>query len=81
VRLPLALELTFFRGYELVRDVGLGAANPTDVEFIVINLLCLVPLVVSVTAAGIKRLHDRDKSGWWLLLLDLVPVIFIWLPS
>jgi len=30
-------------------------------------------------AAGAKRLHDRDKSGWWQLLL-LIPVIgFIWL--
>ena len=24
-------------------------------------------------AVGCKRLHDRDKSGWWLLLFYLVP--------
>jgi len=24
-------------------------------------------------AAGIKRLHDREKSGWWLLVFFLVP--------
>jgi len=30
-------------------------------------------------AAGAKRLHDRDKSGWWQLLW-FVPVIgWIWL--
>jgi uncharacterized membrane protein YhaH (DUF805 family) len=30
-------------------------------------------------AIGAKRLHDRDKSAWWLLIL-LVPVIgFLWL--
>lgn len=24
-------------------------------------------------AAGVKRFHDRDKSGWWMLI-NLVPV-------
>ena len=26
-------------------------------------------------AAGVKRLHDREKSGWWLLLFYLVPSV------
>jgi uncharacterized membrane protein YhaH (DUF805 family) len=26
---------------------------------------------------GIKRLHDRDKSGWWLLLFYLVPYLLL----
>jgi len=27
---------------------------------------------------GVKRCHDRDKSGWWILL-SVVPVIgWIW---
>ena len=26
-------------------------------------------------AVGIKRLHDRDKSGWWILLFWLGPTI------
>jgi uncharacterized membrane protein YhaH (DUF805 family) len=29
--------------------------------------------VLSVVALGIKRLHDRDKSGWRLLIFFLVP--------
>lgn len=29
--------------------------------------------VVSVVALGIKRLHDRDRSGWRLLIFFLVP--------
>lgn len=70
------LELTYFRGYELARDVGIGTVNRIDVEFLVVNLACLLPLVVSLTAVGIKRLHDRDKSGWWLLPMYLVPVVF-----
>ena len=29
--------------------------------------------VLSVVALGIKRLHDRDRSGWRLLIFFLVP--------
>jgi uncharacterized membrane protein YhaH (DUF805 family) len=28
-------------------------------------------------AISIKRWHDRDKAGWWLLIL-FVPVVGIW---
>jgi uncharacterized membrane protein YhaH (DUF805 family) len=30
---------------------------------------------VSAFAVGIKRLHDRDKSGWWILLFYLAPSV------
>ena len=30
---------------------------------------------ISSIAVGIKRLHDRDKSGWWLLLFYLLPCL------
>ena len=32
-----------------------------------------VPLIISSIAVGIKRLHDRDKTGWWLLVFYLLP--------
>ena len=37
------------------------------------TLLLLGTLVPSI-AVGIRRLHDLDKSGWWLLLA-LIPLI------
>lgn len=37
------------------------------------NLYSLAVLVPGV-AAAIRRLHDVDKSGWWLLLV-LVPIV------
>lgn len=36
------------------------------------TLLLLGTLVPSL-AAGVRRLHDQDKSGWWMLL-GLVPL-------
>ncbi|MEH2474052.1 uncharacterized membrane protein YhaH (DUF805 family) [Nitrobacteraceae bacterium AZCC 2161] len=39
--------------------------------------LALIVLIVAGTwsgfATGIKRLHDRDKSGWWILVFWLGP--------
>jgi uncharacterized membrane protein YhaH (DUF805 family) len=34
-----------------------------------------VLLLISSVAVGVKRLHDRDKSGWWLLLFYVAPVV------
>jgi uncharacterized membrane protein YhaH (DUF805 family) len=46
---------------------------------IVIAVIVLIPSFVSSIAVGIKRLHDRNKSGWSLLLFYLVPLIgMIW---
>ena len=40
-------------------------------------IVALVSLFASI-AVGVKRWHDRDKSGWWILIV-LVPVIgWIW---
>lgn len=36
----------------------------------IFSLLILYPSIV----VGIKRLHDRNKSGWWILF-TLIPII------
>lgn len=44
----------------------------------------LVPIVIAglIVLAGlavyVKRCHDRDKSGWWCLLLAVPVVGFVW---
>jgi uncharacterized membrane protein YhaH (DUF805 family) len=38
-------------------------------------LVAYIPLIVSGIAVGIKRLHDRNKSGWWLLLFYAGPLL------
>jgi uncharacterized membrane protein YhaH (DUF805 family) len=41
--------------------------------FQILNAVVSIGVLISSIAVGIKRLHDRDKSGWWLLLFYLVP--------
>src|SRR3954454_19649427 len=38
-----------------------------------VGFIVMVLLTWSGLAVGIKRLHDRDKSGWWMLLFWLGP--------
>ncbi len=50
---------------------GIAIQNP----FIVLgSLLCLPLLVWSGACLTVKRLHDHDKSGWWLFIY-MIPII------
>ncbi|MBW8815956.1 MAG: DUF805 domain-containing protein [Caulobacterales bacterium] len=46
--------------------------------FAPLGLLAIVPLLagmVVVLSLLVRRLHDRGKSGWWLLLMYLPPLL------
>lgn len=47
--------------------------------FFIIVAIIYIPVVISGVMVGIKRLHDRDKSGWWLLVFYLLPAVLSWL--
>jgi uncharacterized membrane protein YhaH (DUF805 family) len=40
-----------------------------------VNALVGIPLAIFACAIGIKRLHDRNKSGWYLLLFYVLPMV------
>ena len=40
----------------------------------ILTLIGQIALIYPSVAIGIKRFHDRAKSGWWVLI-SLVPVI------
>jgi uncharacterized membrane protein YhaH (DUF805 family) len=37
----------------------------------------LIPTFLSTLAVSLKRLHDRNKSGWWLLLFWIGPGVIM----
>ncbi len=50
--------------------------NVTIVGFILLGIAMTIFVVVIVTglaSIGVRRLHDRGKSGYWLLLYYLLP--------
>jgi uncharacterized membrane protein YhaH (DUF805 family) len=46
----------------------------TGVVFAIIGFAAAILLTWMWIAIDVKRYHDRDRSGWWLLLL-LIPVL------
>lgn len=55
--------------------VGLGFFFRFDTIFFIIAAIVFVAVTVSGVAVGLKRLHDRDMSGWWLLIFYLLPAV------
>ncbi len=51
----------------------LGIAQNTD-QSILGNIYALAVLIPSI-AVGVRRMHDIDRSGWWLLL-PIVNLVF-----
>src|SRR5262249_12383731 len=47
-------------------------------DYVVLFIIILAFVIVSWISAfaiGVKRLHDRNKSGWWILLFYVVPLL------
>ena len=50
--------------------------NRTIVGFVLLGIAmigCAVAVVSGLASTGVRRLHDRGKSGWWLILYYLAP--------
>ena len=47
-----------------------GSVGPYGMISALLGLAMLIPSL----AAGVRRLHDTDRSGWWLLIA-LIPLI------
>jgi uncharacterized membrane protein YhaH (DUF805 family) len=67
-------------GVLIGRAVMAGAASgagPGPLAFV--GYLLILALVWPALAIQVKRWHDRDKSGWWVLIA-FVPIIgFFWM--
>jgi uncharacterized membrane protein YhaH (DUF805 family) len=67
----LAIVLYSFWPASGMLGVPIGADHPVDAVY----LLAAVPLLASGFAVIVKRLHDRNKSAWWLLLFLVCPPV------
>ena len=67
------LGLSFLLGFFIAAIAG-DTADPTFGVLILVAALTIVLIVCSL-AISIKRLHDRNKSGWWMLLYYGVGVL------
>ena len=40
-------------------------------------MLLIIPLLAAAACLGVRRLHDRDRSGWWLLPFSIGPYLLM----
>lgn len=57
----------------LAVDHGAGLVDPATKAGLLTSVFGLVLLIPSI-AVTVRRLHDQDRSGWWILII-LVPFI------
>ena len=41
----------------------------------IVGVVVFVAFAIASLSLSVRRLHDRNKSGWWLLLFILVPYV------
>jgi uncharacterized membrane protein YhaH (DUF805 family) len=64
----------------VLAGVILGVVGFSVVAFVILGVLYLAVLV-SAVAICIRRLHDRNKPGWWAAIFIGLPVLFAGLSS
>lgn len=65
----IVLALLGFMADRIVGGVGL--------LYGIVGTVVYVALLVSSVGVGIKRLHDRDRPGWWLLIFYVLPTVIL----
>jgi uncharacterized membrane protein YhaH (DUF805 family) len=53
----------------------IGAVLDQNLAYLLLAAVAELAVLVSSLAVFIKRLHDRNKSAWWLLPFYLVPCV------
>jgi len=59
-------------------DLSIGTASAEMGGGLLSTLYSLAVLIPSI-AVMVRRLHDTDRSGWWILILFVPLIGFIWL--
>ena len=77
VSIPLYI-VSFYAGYSGSQGLILASSG--------LSLVMWLAFALPGIAATVRRLHDTDRSGWWLLLAmvpfaGLVLLVFLLLPS
>jgi uncharacterized membrane protein YhaH (DUF805 family) len=71
-------QLIWGVAFVLLTCVGLWIADwnmtaTQDRLFYIFSVPVIFGLAYSICVIAIKRFHDRDKSGWWIVPLILIP--------
>jgi len=76
--LPIPTTINFGTGaiFALLDPATYRMPTKADIIPILIQIIGTPVLLWILLATSIKRLHDRDKSGWWMVLFFLYPSLY-----
>jgi uncharacterized membrane protein YhaH (DUF805 family) len=67
-------EFWWFFLANLIISAVLSLLGRATVIFAIISLIYSLAVLIPSIAVGVRRLHDTDKSGWWILI-GLIPLV------
>ena len=75
----LRFVLPYFVIFVVISYIDLTAGTYYDkLDVGLLSLLFALAVLYPWIAVGIKRCHDRNRTGWFLLI-GLIPLVSIWL--
>ena len=70
----LALFAVFVSVGQTARFTGAGPADVIAGVWAVVGTLLFFAMLVAFLGIGVRRLHDRGKAGFWIILYYAVPL-------
>ncbi len=67
-------EYWFFFLFNLIASMVLSAVDVAVGTMGILSIIYGLALLIPSIAVGVRRMHDIDRSGWWLLIA-FVPFI------
>ena len=67
-------EFWWFTLFSVIGNIITGIFDDVLGTIAAINLLFSLAILLPSIAVAVRRLHDTDRSGWWMLLV-LIPVV------
>jgi len=67
-------EFWYFTLFQMIIVMGLILIEVSMGMTGIIGMIASLALLLPAIAVGVRRLHDIDKSGWWMLLM-IVPLV------
>ena len=65
---------TLFNGIVMIILQSLAKIGSIGIVFFILYVVYLLAVLLPSLGVSVRRLHDIDRSGWWLLIA-LIPIV------
>jgi uncharacterized membrane protein YhaH (DUF805 family) len=73
---PNELNFSIDNVFAVFDPASYRGLSRSDIGVIIVNVLTMPLFLWVFFATSVKRLHDRNRSGWWMVLFFIVPGLY-----